>query len=71
MSGASLVNFEYMSHFSTVIIPEYKQTNVDWAWETVVSMFLVTVGNILSYGLENLLGYMFLSLFTQHKDTKG
>ena len=29
VSGASLVNFEYMSHFSTVIIPEYKQTNVD------------------------------------------
>ena len=34
-------------------------------------MFSVTVGNILSYGLGNLLGYMFLSLFTQHKDTKG
>ena len=32
-------------------------------------MFSVTVGNILSYGLGNLLGYMFLSLFTQHKDT--
>ena len=66
-----LLTLKHVSFDCTVIIAEFKQTNVSWAWETTASMFSVIVGNILSYGLGNLQGYMFLSLFTQHKDTKG
>ena len=37
MSGASIVNFEHISHF-TVIIAEFEQINAGWAWQTIVLM---------------------------------
>ena len=36
MYGTSVVNFQHISHYSTVIIDEFEQINTGWAWETIV-----------------------------------
>ena len=71
-SGASVVNFEHISHF----IAEFEQINICWVLETIVSDSKVvhrTVRNIMGWkmGWKNMLGYVFSSLFTQNKVTKG
>ena len=74
MSVASTVNFEHISCFIlTVNIAEFKQINAGWVCKHIVSdknFISVTVRNILSYGLEKLVGLLFSSLFTQSQDPK-
>ena len=72
-SGASIVNAEHISQF-IVIIAEFEQINAGWAQETIVpdnKFILSNCGKHCPMGWENLLGSMFLSLFTQHKVAKG
>ena len=51
-----------------------QQINFKWVWETIVSdnkYAFRTVRNILSYELEQFVGYIFSSLFIQYKVLKG
>ena len=60
MSGGSDANSEHILHFVSSIIVKFNQISIGWAWEIYFSMVL-----------GNLLGYIFLFLFTQNKIVKG
>ena len=60
--------------YSTVILAGFEQINAGWAWETIVldNKFVFSNWDInCPTGWENVLGYIILSLFTQHKVKKG
>lgn len=53
-----------------VKIAEFKQINTGWACIVTVHFFIITAGNILSYGLRKLVKLHVLCLFTQYKVAK-
>ena len=59
--------------FYTDNIAEFEQINAGWGWEMVVSdiFFLQLLEICFPMAWENLLGYMFSSLFGQYKVAKG
>ena len=73
MSGTSHEHiWTYFTLYSTGIIDEFEQINACWVWETMVSDNNFFFSNCEKYmGWGNLFGYMFSSLFTQHKVAKG
>ena len=53
-----------------VKIAEFKQINTGWACIVTVHFFIITVGNILSYGLRELVKLHVLCLFIQYMVAK-
>ena len=59
MSGASIVNFEHISHF-TVIIAEFEQINAGWAWQTIVLDNKCVFSNCFSNSFQYIVLYGFI-----------
>ena len=69
-SGASIVNLEHISHFILLFnIAEFEKINVGWVWGMLVSDNKFILSCLM--GWENLVGYVFSSLFAQHKVANG